>query len=518
MEIGSVWVRFGVKLDEWNAGMGKVKTDMTAWRDQTNASTGDMAKWGAAIVAQVAPVVAVGAAFYASGKHAADFGMEIKDNSRMLGISQQAYQQWRHVATATDVDIQSLTTNMRMLTTRMADADNVTTDIGRAYKELGIEVKDTGGHFRSTDQIFMDVIVKLGQMQDPVLRNQMAIQMFGRSWQELAPMIGLSRDELQKLIDQAPVFSDEKINKMAKMKTEVGLLNEKLDTMYITIGEKTIPILSRLVTGIDAAFSTKQADDFFDKLTEGLDLIGKMDDAYRALARGGVKEFFEAAGQAKFEAGQKAILEAIPDTEYGNKWNRYQAQISGTANYAEGMEKPPGETVYTEGTRTYNKIVSDALYGKTGADLQAAVAKLYGRSDINEILGAGVTLTAEQIADYTSGKTGPSGRVLVQPSTGGVGAYQGYIGSQGGQTTGWIANPTDWYINPQTGEMEHSYEYWMRENPTWAAGHPTSSGGIGGVTIGTININSPQGTPAQNAAAVQRALRDLGDNIISSGG
>ena len=50
-EAGTIWVRIALAADGVKKGLEEAKSSLTEWRDQTNESSGDMLKWGAAITA-----------------------------------------------------------------------------------------------------------------------------------------------------------------------------------------------------------------------------------------------------------------------------------------------------------------------------------------------------------------------------------------------------------------------------------------------------------------------------------
>lgn len=85
MEAGAVWIRVGLIMDQFKAGLAETKVEMVKWRDETNANTKEWMKWGRAITATVAPVVAVGTAMYAAAQKYGTMAQELQKLSAETG-------------------------------------------------------------------------------------------------------------------------------------------------------------------------------------------------------------------------------------------------------------------------------------------------------------------------------------------------------------------------------------------------------------------------------------------------
>jgi len=185
---------------------------------------------------------------------AGQFGKEIKDNARDLGLSTQQFQQWTHAAIASGSSAEEITGSIRMMSVRMKEAADPTSEMGKAIANLGVKVTDSKGKMRSMNDILLDIFPALNALPEGFARNQASMTIFGRSFSNIADLASLSRGELQKLMDQAPVFSQEKIDKLDAYHTKMALLNEKIGLIYVNIGEKLVPVLENsLIPAFESA-------------------------------------------------------------------------------------------------------------------------------------------------------------------------------------------------------------------------------------------------------------------------
>lgn len=249
-----LWVKLGLDAADLQKGLDGVKADLTTWRDETNANTADLAKWGAALAAEVAPVAALGAGIFAAASNAGEFGKNIKDNARDLGMSTDDYQRWTHVANATGTSVNEMVSSFRMFSTRMKEAEDPTSDMSKALDKLGVKTRDENGNMRNMNDILLDILPSLNDLPEGFDRNQTSMTIFGKGFSNIADFAGLTRDELGKLREQANPISQDKIDSMDDFHTRMALINEKTEMLYVNLGEKLIPIVENsLIPAFEAA-------------------------------------------------------------------------------------------------------------------------------------------------------------------------------------------------------------------------------------------------------------------------
>jgi predicted nucleic acid-binding Zn-ribbon protein len=223
--------------------------------------------------------------------NAALMGKEIKDNARDLGLSTTEFQQWTHTAIAAGSSAEEITGSIRMMSVRMQEAADPTSEMGKTLKALGVNVLDSSGKMRSMNDVLLDVFPALNALPEGFERNQAAMTLFGRGFTNIADLASLSREEIQQLIDQAPVFGEDKIEKLDAFNTKMNLLNEKLERSKVLVGEELIGSFTTWGNLIDKSLEQSgPLYSFFEHLNillemvaEGFTLLGGRIEAFHGL-------------------------------------------------------------------------------------------------------------------------------------------------------------------------------------------------------------------------------------------
>lgn len=352
-EIENMWVRLSLKSDEFKAGITEARGVLTNWRDETNSNTVEMAKWGAAFTRTVAPALAMGAVMLAAAGNAGRFGKEIQDNARDLGLSTTEFQRWTHAAIATGSSASEITESIRQMSVRMKDASDPASEIGKQLQALGVSAVDPRGKLRSMNDVLLDIIPALNKLPSGFDRNQASMAIFGRSFSNIADLTALSRQELQKLLDQAPVFSDERINQLDDYNTRMQLLNEKLQILNVEFGEKLVPVIENsLVPALEAAAPAIS------------DLITLMDYLGEAVDRAatGYAMLRDPANWEKIAGGLNARQAARDwSREWGDELGKVNPNVKAMKGiFPEGKLPPSGGLVSLDVDTTAQKKLTDA--------------------------------------------------------------------------------------------------------------------------------------------------------------
>lgn len=188
-------------------------------------SIGDFAKQvaGMALDAAVSAVQALASALWdavnAGYAWATSVGQQADDWNTMAsvtGISAEKLQEWSYASQFVDTDLGTITGSMRRLTMAIGDAAaGNDTAIGK-FDSLGVSFQNADGSARDTEAVFWDVIDALGQMTNPTERDAAAMDLLGRSAQELNPLIDAGKDKFAEYGEEAHalgvVLSDDQLN------------------------------------------------------------------------------------------------------------------------------------------------------------------------------------------------------------------------------------------------------------------------------------------------------------------
>ena len=101
-------------------------------------------------------------------------------------------------------------------------------DMQAAFDRLGVSVVDSNGKLRDNEAVFSDLLTALGQVPNEAERDALAMQLFGKSAQELNPLIKAGADEIARLAEEAhkigAVWSPEQIQAMADFQDALNSL------------------------------------------------------------------------------------------------------------------------------------------------------------------------------------------------------------------------------------------------------------------------------------------------------
>ncbi len=193
------------------------------------------------------PLAAVTAGLYATARSAGKSGDEIAKMIDQTGLSAKQLQELRYVASQTDVQFGAITASVGMLTRKLFSADDEGKASSKILKDLGVNVKDADGKYRSMNDIFPEVINRLSRITNETERSAIASQIFGRGFMEMKPLFKLSADEMAYFIDRAHklglVISAEGVESADLFEHKLDELKQQFGSLFQTIGMAVIPVL-----------------------------------------------------------------------------------------------------------------------------------------------------------------------------------------------------------------------------------------------------------------------------------
>lgn len=207
---------------------------------------GSVVKGAITVVAGLAvAVAAVGAAVGGLVFSSASAAAELVDLSAKTGISTTRLQELDFIAGQVGTDLDTITGAQARLVRSMASAQDGTGEQAKAFKSLGVSVKDANGDLRSSQDVFNETIDALGKIQNPAERDALAMQIFGKSAQELNPLIKAGADEMERLTDEAhnmgAVMDEEDVAALESFDDTLGALQDGLKGTLGTLATAFLP-------------------------------------------------------------------------------------------------------------------------------------------------------------------------------------------------------------------------------------------------------------------------------------
>lgn len=172
--------QFGVKLPR---GITKSLDSMQGF------SAGTVLAMTAA-AAGVAALAKVVSELHDITKQAAADVDEILTESMTTGLSTRTIQQLKYAENLIDVSYSTITGTLTKLTQNMDKARDGNEAMAASFASLGVAIQDgTTGQLRDVESVFYEIIDALGQIENPTERDAAAMELLGKSAQELNPLI-----------------------------------------------------------------------------------------------------------------------------------------------------------------------------------------------------------------------------------------------------------------------------------------------------------------------------------------
>jgi len=238
-----------------------------------------IAAMGAAAIAAVAAIAGL-------GFNAAKTAEELADLSVQTGIGTTRLQELKYAGEILGTDLDTITGANSRLIRSMASAQDATGEQAQAFAALGVSVTDSNGQLRDSQVVFGEVLDRLNAIQNPTERDALAMALFGRSAQELNPLIAAGSDELARLSAEAhnmgAVMSEESVQAAAAFQDQLDGLKMGFQGVLAQIGMAFIPGMSGIADQVkgyllEVVGVVQGADGDIGKMATGLgELLGKI--------------------------------------------------------------------------------------------------------------------------------------------------------------------------------------------------------------------------------------------------
>lgn len=201
-----------------------------------------------------AGVVAMGAGLVKSAFSAAETADDINTLADKTGLTTEQIQKFQFASDTIDVSLDTLTGSMSKLTKNMSNAQKGTGTAYEAFEKLGIKVTDADGNLRSSQDVFNETIKALGNMENETERDATAMDIFGKSAQELNPLIKGGAEQLeelgQKAQDMGLILSQDALDAANDLQDSIDLLKATTSAAITKIGadlsKYLIPVIEKI--------------------------------------------------------------------------------------------------------------------------------------------------------------------------------------------------------------------------------------------------------------------------------
>lgn len=184
-----------------------------------------------------------------------DMGEEIYKASLRTGMSVEQLQRMKYVSEQAGVPIESLEIGMAKLNKQIGDATaGKNKDLAGLMKKLGIDMREANGQLKAGIDILPQLSDAFVRNKNPVVQARMGMALFGKSWQEMVPLLMEGADGINSSLDRFKRLKG--VMNLADLKGAKDLGDKFKDLEFVTkgfqntIAKELIPVLGPVIEDI----------------------------------------------------------------------------------------------------------------------------------------------------------------------------------------------------------------------------------------------------------------------------
>ena len=199
----------------------------------------------------------IGQAFADTVKDSAEYADNILTLATNTGIAAETLQEYQYMAELTDTSLETITGSMAKMTRSMQRACSGTNSASAAFAALGVSVTDKlTGQLRDNEEVFGDVLDALGKMSNETQRDAYAMDIFGKSAQDLNSLIAIGKDGIaafaKEAHDMGYVLDEETLASLGAVDDALVRLDNFMTMIKNTIGAALAPAVTELADELQA--------------------------------------------------------------------------------------------------------------------------------------------------------------------------------------------------------------------------------------------------------------------------
>lgn len=253
-ENGEALEHAGKKTTEFNEKWGEFA------RTAGTFAVGALKGIGIAIGAVAVAAVAAGKAVFELTKNAGKWADELLTASAQTSVSTKTLQEWAYAARFIDTEVEDMEKGMGKVVSAMRESVKGGKDYIDIAGGIQVSLTNASGKMKSTEQVFYDTIDALGGIEDATLRDIAAQDIFGKSYQDMKPLIDAGSEALLRYAAEAHaaglILSDEAVQALGGFDDQMERVNARLETAGRLAALVFLPSVSGMVGGITDILSS----------------------------------------------------------------------------------------------------------------------------------------------------------------------------------------------------------------------------------------------------------------------
>ena len=210
------------------------------------------ASLGVALAGIGAAAVGAGKSLVDASVKSAAYADDILTMSDQTHIGTTELQAYKYAAELIDTPLETFTASMARNVRSMNSAAGGSKDVATAYAKLGVSIQDSNGHLRNGEDVYWSAIDALGKVKDTTERDALSMQIFGKSAQDLNPLIAKGSAGIKELTAEAQnmgaVMSGDQLNSLGKFDDTVQRLKSGAEAAKNVMGTVLLPQIQTLAS------------------------------------------------------------------------------------------------------------------------------------------------------------------------------------------------------------------------------------------------------------------------------
>ncbi|HYF35278.1 MAG TPA: hypothetical protein VD994_08330 [Prosthecobacter sp.] len=175
--------------------------------------------------------------------------------SNQLGLGVESMQELHYAANQMGVSSQGFNRAIGFMTKSAGNAVLGNKQAAKSYALLGVSVRGANGQIKNSEQLFTDVMKGLEKIKDPIQRNAIAAQIFGKAGLQMTQMLENGTKGMEEMRKKARalgiVLSEDSIRAAED-------LGDRIDTLWMSTKTIAAGIIADYVPAITSAINASQ--------------------------------------------------------------------------------------------------------------------------------------------------------------------------------------------------------------------------------------------------------------------
>lgn len=191
---------------------------------------------------------AVGTAFLGMAYKAGTTADDLLTLSRNTGFSVEELQKMQYASDIVDVSMDQMTGSLQKLVKQMGSGN-------KAFETLGVSITDENGNMRDAVDVWYDSLEALSHVENATERDQIAMELFGKSAMDLSGIVDDGGEALKALGQEAEdmglILGEDAVSNAAKFNDELDKLKNQATQAFFEAGaslsDTLLPLLGDLI-------------------------------------------------------------------------------------------------------------------------------------------------------------------------------------------------------------------------------------------------------------------------------